>query len=145
MADKPWKPNTQQQKFIDSYKGNIEEAAKAAGYTYGYARKMMVTNSNMVSAIRNRGVTENAPLVASRQERQRFWTDTMQDVEGEMKDRLRASELLGKSEADFTDKVEHSGEIDIKKVTDDELERKIADLSGEAGALGTTRGEEAPE
>jgi len=104
-----WKPNEQQKKFISAFKGNIEEAAEAAGYSYGYARKMMVTNGNMVGAIEDRSDKENAPLIASRQRRQEFWTGVMEDKGAEMKDRLSASNLLGKSEADFTEKVEQSG------------------------------------
>ena len=43
--------------------------------------------------------------IADRTERQRFWTETMQDRSIEIQHRLKASELLGRSEADFTDKM----------------------------------------
>jgi len=43
-------------------------------------------------------------------ELQEFWTEVVKD-ENEMKDRLKASELLGKNKKMFTDKVEHSGEM----------------------------------
>jgi hypothetical protein len=35
---------------------------------------------------------------------------------------------LGKSEADFTDKVQHDGSIEIKGLTDDDLDRRIKSL-----------------
>jgi hypothetical protein len=41
----------------------------------------------------------------TRQERQKFWSDLM-DSDENIRDRLKASELLGRSEADFTDKVQ---------------------------------------
>ena len=42
-----------------------------------------------------------AGSVKSRKQRQEFWTDMMDDEDASRMDRLRASELLGKSEADF--------------------------------------------
>jgi phage terminase small subunit len=95
------------QRFIDCYAGNIKEAADKAEISYGYARNLM-TKSDILEAIRNRQETEVRPKdIADRQERQAFWTKTMNDDEQSMSDRLRASELLGKSEADFTDKLRH--------------------------------------
>lgn len=47
-------------------------------------------------------------------ELQEFWTNVVKqqnEVDVEMKDRLKASELLGKNKKMFTDKVEHSGEV----------------------------------
>ena len=37
--------------------------------------------------------------------RQEFWTKVMNDPDEDMKNRLRAAELLGKSEADFLDRI----------------------------------------
>jgi hypothetical protein len=44
----------------------------------------------------------------SRKERLEFWSDMMDNAAKES-DKLKASELLGKASADFTEKVEHSG------------------------------------
>ncbi len=97
-----------QQKLIDCYVGDIKEAAEKAEISYGYARRL-VTKSHILEAIRNRQETEIRPKdIADRQERQQFWTEVMQDKTVEMKDRLKASELLGKSEADFADNILHS-------------------------------------
>ncbi len=54
--------------------------------------------------------------LADRRDRQRFWTELMQDDEGEMKDRLKASELLGKSEGDFLVRLEaaHQGRVVVE-------------------------------
>ncbi len=45
-------------------------------------------------------------LIATREQRQEFWTAVMTDIEQDMRSRLRASELLAKSEGDFTEKVQ---------------------------------------
>jgi hypothetical protein len=97
-----------QQRFIDCYNGNIKEAAQKSGLSYRYCRKL-VAKRNILSAIRTRQDTEIRPRqIADRQERQKFWTKVMNDPKKSMNDRLRASELLGKSEADFTDRIDHS-------------------------------------
>jgi phage terminase small subunit len=115
-----------QQRFIDCYAGDIKEAAKKAKLSYDYARRL-VTKSHILKAIRNRQDTEIRPKdIGDRQERQALWTKIMRDEDEETKDRLRASELLGKSEADFTENLSHrfpegcgvmrvSGEADPEK------------------------------
>ncbi len=65
----------------------------------------------MAEAIRARGERspakpEVAAAIASRAERQAFWTKVMNDNERDLNARLKASELLGKSEGDFLDRVE---------------------------------------
>ena len=98
---------TKQQKLIDCYAGDIKEAAKKADISYGYARRL-VTKSNILEAIRNRQDTEVRPKdIADRQERQAFWTTIMRESSEDTKDRLKASDLLGKSEADFTENLSH--------------------------------------
>jgi hypothetical protein len=94
-------------RYIAVYDGDVEKAADVAGLSYGYCRNLM-TKCDILKVIEDRNVATNSPLIATRQRRQEFWTETMEDDKGEMKDRLRASELLGKSEADFTEKVDHS-------------------------------------
>ena len=96
-----------QQKLIDCYEGDIKKAAKKAKISYGYARQLL-TKSNILEAIQNRQDTEIRPkTIMTRQQRQQFWTDVANDEKVDMKDRLRASELLGKSEADFTENLSH--------------------------------------
>ncbi len=96
-----------QQRLMDCYAGNIKEAADKAGLSYDYARRL-VTKSHILEAIRNRQDTEVRPKdIADRQERQAFWTKMMRDTGEDAKDRLKASDLLGKSEADFTENLSH--------------------------------------
>jgi hypothetical protein len=102
------KGSAKQTAFINAYNGNIEEAADIAGLSYGHARNLM-TKPDIIQQIRDRAVEQQAPLIATRQQRQQFWTEVMQDTGEEMRNRLRAAELLGKSEADFTEKVQQTG------------------------------------
>lgn len=96
-----------QQRFIDVYVGDCKEAAKKAGLSYDYARRL-VTKSHIFQAIKNRQDTEVRPKeIANRQRRQEFWTSVMDDEGEETRDRLKASELLGRSEADFTENLSH--------------------------------------
>ena len=98
-----------QQIFVDCYDGDAKKAAKTAKLSYDYARRL-VTKGHILKAIRNRIDNEIRPsMIASRQERQKFWSEIMNDKNQTMKDRLRASELLGKSEMDFPNKMEVSG------------------------------------
>jgi hypothetical protein len=101
------KLTVKQQRFIDAYAGDIKEAAQKAELSYDYARKL-VTKRHILEAIQNRQETEVRPKdIADRQERQAFWTKIMRDGKEETKDQLKASELLGKSEADFTENLSH--------------------------------------
>lgn len=99
--------------------GNGTEAARLAGYK-GKPKVLQVQASRLLSkaimqaAIADR--TKNDPLVADRAARQQFWTSTMLDVEQKMPDRLKASELLGRSQADFIEKHEHSGTVTLAQL-----------------------------
>lgn len=116
--------NAKAQRFAEVFAGNGTEAARLAGYAGSDAvlatqAGRLLRTAEVLAIIKARQEKEVRPLVASRQERQAFWTrvmqghsDTVADPEGgtctfrlSMSDRLKASELLGRSEADFTDKV----------------------------------------
>lgn len=84
--------------------GNGTQAALLAGYSAKTARKQasrLLTKGHIQFAVSARA--EDSADVADRKARQRFWTVTMNDPEQNMKHRLRASELLGKSQADFVE------------------------------------------
>jgi len=63
-----------------------------------------------------------AESIATKQQRQAFWTQTYKDTKVNMGDRLRSSELLGKSEADFTEVIKKADD-DVPELTEDELQR----------------------
>lgn len=54
------------------------------------------------------GRRRKPPEIAGRAERQAFWSMAMRDDSLAMKDRLRASDLLAKSEGDYLERHEHS-------------------------------------
>lgn len=112
-----------QQKFVAAYTGNGTEAARLAGYS-GDDNALAVAASNLLKDPKIRSAIEARPdrqaqakkdaaeakaLIATRAERQEFWSRLMNDVAEDPHVRLKASELLGKSEADFTEKQRHEG------------------------------------
>lgn len=128
-----------QRKFVEAYNGNGTEAARIAGYTGNDKVLAQVATENLrkpdiQAAIQARENKKISRLIAVREERQEFWTRIMSDEGIELRDRLKASELLGKSEADFTFKHEHSGKMTFDTVPDEDLDRRIRELT-------TTKGE----
>ena len=102
-----------QERFVAAYEGNATEAALKAGYSKktAYAQgQRLLKNVEIADAIRQREKKNIDKVIAPRLERQSFWTATMRDEGAEMKDRLKASELLGKSEGDFLDRTEITGD-----------------------------------
>lgn len=103
------------------YAGNGTQAAREAGYTgsdntLAQTARDLLTNPQVLEAIRARETTELRPRIASRLERQAFWTEVMYDTGADLPNRLKASELLGKSEADFTLKVESNSAVSIRVI-----------------------------
>lgn len=121
-----------QKRFVDAYDGNASKAAEIAGYkTPGQAGHELLKKPEIKANIANREERSNRRRghIATRQERQMFWTRvllgeekdirTTTDSEGKkitketspkMTDRLKASELLGRSEVDFIEKKELTGD-----------------------------------
>jgi len=111
---------TKQQRFVDFYDGNATDAARKAGYK-GNANQLHAIGAQNLQkltikeAIDAREKKRNKKNIADREERQGFWTDVMNmnDNTVQMRDRLKASELLGKSQADFTEKVKVDSELTL--------------------------------
>jgi phage terminase small subunit len=118
---------TKQRRFVEAYDGNATEAAREAGYGartrperldahlaevgYQNLRKL-----HIMAAIEARERPRLEALIADREERQEFWTSIMRGESNgnggmppSMTERLRASELLARSQADFVDRQEVSG------------------------------------
>lgn len=134
-SDSSQKLNSRQRKFVEVYDGNGTEAARLAGYSGDDATLRSIasenlTKPNIAEAIKARESKELAPLIATRAQRQNFWTQIMNSSE-EIGYRLKASELLGRSQADFTLNIEHSGSIKTDALSDEELDLKIKKLIGE--------------
>lgn len=151
-------PNTvetlseKQRRFVEAYMGeaagNATKAAELAGYKGSYATIAAVARDNLRRPAIRAAIDQRAeedPAVMTRKERQRFWTAVARGEIGtrkiagdaevvfpsEMKDRLKATELLGKSQGDFLERIELTGKdggpvvtagIDLTKLSLDELE-----------------------
>ena len=135
------KLSDKQQKFVDAYVGNATEAALQAGYSKNTARQIgqeNLTKPVIIAAIKARQEKPRINRIATREERQSFWTNVMhgkekdityekgqkKEIDVKMSDRLKAAELLGRSEADFTDNIKTPGGINIyiNKFADQEKE-----------------------
>ena len=109
---KPKGLTAKQQRFVEAYTGNATAAAIAAGYSEKTAEVIGHENlrkPKILAEIKARETVRRTPLIASRAERQQFWSSVMRDADQQMRDRLKAAELLGKSEADFVERQEVSG------------------------------------
>ena len=104
-----------ERRFVECYMGaaagNATKAARLAGYSSKTARKQgsrLLTKGHIRAAIDQTAQTD--PAVLTREERQRFWSDVTLGrgayAKAPLHDRLKASELLGKSQADFVDRHE---------------------------------------
>ncbi len=120
-----------QRKFVEAYDGNATAAARFAGYSSpSSAGSLLLRNPKVKSAIEDREDRADAGSIANRADRQAFWTGVFQDTEEDMRSRLKASELLGKSQTDFVQKHEIEGSLDhiLKNIPTAELERRSAEL-----------------
>jgi len=119
-----------QQAFIDAYAGNGVEAARAAGYagddaTLATSASRLLKHAEVSAAIAKRNVVveqarqeavAQAGRIATRAERQAFWTKVMLADSERTTDRLKAAELLGRSEADFTDKLDVTARVTLEQL-----------------------------
>jgi len=101
-----------QRAFVEAYCGNATEAALQAGYspkTAAFIGAENLKKPKIAAALKEREDKRLASLIATREERQRFWTSMMRDEDRKEVDRLKASELLAKSEGDFLERREITG------------------------------------
>lgn len=96
-----------QAKFITEYTKdlNATQAAIRAGYSpkTAYSQGQRLLKNVEVQKIMKERHDE---AIADKEERLKFWSNVMRDNEQDMKHRLKASELLGKAQADFTEKIQ---------------------------------------
>lgn len=126
------KLTARQQAFVEAYAGNATAAALAAGYSERSARSQgqrLLTNDDIKDAIKAREAQRLAPTIATRQERQEFWTSVLRSEDEAMKDRLKAAELLGKSEGDFLERVEMDQTVSVN-VFDEETRARLLEMVG---------------
>lgn len=134
--------NEQQKRFADYYieTGNATESYKRAGYK----AKGNVAEVNASRLLRNAKVQEyivernkqlESDRIADMEEVKTFWTNTMRNNEVELKDRLKASEYIAKTNAAFIEKQQITGEMtqhisnDLSKLSVEELKQIESILS----------------
>ena len=94
-----------QRRFVELYNGNATETAKIVGYSNPMqAGGRNMQNVDICREIQERRKKEIKPSVMSRIQRQEMWTRLALDESEDTKNRLKATELLGKSEGDFITK-----------------------------------------
>lgn len=127
-----------QKRFADYYieSANATEAAKKAGYKQPHVQGSQ--NLEKLS-VRNYIEERNKQLedirIADMKEVKEFWSNTMRNIQNELKDRLKASEYIAKTNAAFIEKREVSGETthnintDLSKLSVEELKQIESILS----------------
>lgn len=131
-----------QQKFAEEYivDLNATQAAIRAGYAASSCKLSghnNITKYNVVKEIERLQAKERRKSIANRKQRQQFWTEVYNDKASNMGDRLRASELLGKSECDF---IEKSINLNADIPTEPEaykawLQRELEKVEGTKGVI----------
>ena len=113
-----------QQRFADYYiqSGNATESYKKA---YESCKKdsvaranssRLLTNANVIQYVAQINKEIKNDRIADMVEVKEFWTQTMRDKEVDRKDRLKASELIGKTNGAFIDKVEGKLEVTLPNI-----------------------------
>ena len=112
-AKQPRGLSVKQRRFVEAYDGNATAAAIAAGYSPKTARLQghkNITKDNILEAIQSRENKRLESTILTREERQAFWSDIIRsEDEKNIMAKLKASELLAKSEGDFLDRHELTG------------------------------------
>lgn len=114
-----------ERRFVEAYmgrsKGNATKAAVAAGYATNSAKvtaSRLLSKANVRAAIEARVTSD--PQVSDRADRQRFLTTVMHTRKVSMKDRLKAVELLGKSQGDFVKQIAFVNPPAFRLILDDD-------------------------
>lgn len=127
---KKLKLTAKQRLFVEIYDGNATKSAIKAGYSERTADRIgpeLLSKPHVAEAIRVRMRSSMIGIIADREQRQAFWTRTMLDEKAPLRDRLRASELLGKSEGDFLERREEATTTVVAIEHDEMTERLIQD------------------
>lgn len=118
----------------DDWQVEAIRAGKQVGYAPNYVRKMVMNNANVIRELKHREEYGMSQVERDRKLRKDFWRDTMEGIgvtgkDGiEMKDRLRASELWGKSEGDFIHRIE--ADVNVAKGLEEKLTKALEEDDG---------------
>lgn len=154
--------NKRHRLFVESYDGEVINAMLAAGYNGApaYLKQQgeeLLENPLIQEAIRERSryMAKTFKVIADREERQALLTSFMRNEDPHRKEekdangapipvgnlpdsvRLKALELLGKSEGDFVDNVHHTGTVAFSELVTQsyKVEESIEDIEAEYRVL----------
>ncbi len=115
-----------QRRFVEAYLGEAMGNATEAAAKAGYSGDRVVLASQGHHLLRNpkirRAISERVkedPGVATREERQRFYTEMLRSESVAPADRLKAAQILGKTQGD-----------EIKRLIIEDPDKVLADLLG---------------
>ena len=118
--------------FVAAYQGSIKETCKIIGCTtqYGYD---LLQDPDVMAEIQGRWDVMKQDKIASREELQSFWTNIMRNPEANFMEQMKASELLGKSNCEFTErKIIEAGPTLLSGQKSIEIEDRIKLLTEDA-------------
>lgn len=125
--------NRREQTIINylSNGGNMKRAMMDAGYSETYADR----NSKYLMGIIGDDIKKTQDVIRNEkiksvEQIQEFWTEVMDnDEDVEMKDRLKASEMLAKSQGGFIEKIEMNAKVEnpLAELTTEDLKKLIND------------------
>jgi phage terminase small subunit len=129
--------NGETKRFADYYieTGNATESYKRAGYSAsndniaGVESHKLLKNPKVFHYIEERNKQLESDRIADMEEVKQFWTLTMRSGEADLKDRLKASEYIAKTNAAFIEKQQITGEMtqniqtDLSKLSVEELKQ----------------------
>lgn len=125
------KLTAKQMAWIDYYKQGktATEAARLAGYKGENLNRVGHENlTKLDKYIRDRDKLLERPRIADMEEINAFWTEVIRNKEGDMKDRLKASELRAKAMGGFLDRVEHSGGMTVASIPEEDAAKALEAL-----------------
>jgi phage terminase small subunit len=107
-----------QKRFADYYieTGNATESAIRAGYSQNTATETGYENlrkPHIKEYIEERNKALESDRIANMEEVKTFWTNTMRNGNADLKDRLKASEYIAKTNAAFIEKQEVDSKMSI--------------------------------
>lgn len=113
--------NIKQKKFADLFikTGNAAESYIQAGYlasgnSANVCASRMLRNVKVIEYIRRRNENLDTRMIADLEETKQFWTTVMRDENADVRDRLKASEFIAKTNGAFIEKKEVLGAINNK-------------------------------
>lgn len=115
--------NARKERFCLEYaaSGNATQAAIAAGYSQKTARSQgqrLLTNADIKSRLEKLQQETRREKIADIDAIQTFWTEVLKDASAKTADRLKASELLARSQGAFLKPEDRQEPLDREEIND---------------------------